>query len=239
MNKLFPVLNIVFGLMLVSGLLNIADAQKRINKIYPKFEWTSPSLTGISLWRNYSGEWEEKIFAASDTNQSPCNTEPGMRLHSAKISVEDQQYFVLFFTICEGFYEYRHIKEGYHSSGQLYLLVYTSKRFEKLASLVRDLKSRDRAFPTFIFGSLSMALTGGENGENLNYDYIAEVASKAIESESPTSTISRFIAINSQIIDGESIVRFNLPPDVRKPKIDKRYFECSLSEFEVIFPDTF
>ena len=232
-----------------SFLVNL-NAQERINEVLPKeFILKSQKLISAIGWKKNrtTGKWIENknlIFDEKRKNTIHSKDDQNFKnIQFSKIKFNDTQYYIFLYEHLNGLETVR--GNSIYGKGKVtYFFVMTEEQYIKLKANIESKSGENIIVPSKSFGemnNLDVSLGGRYlyTDENLIFNIIEEIKRPMFYNQQ--------MVLNSQIIEGDEIVRFLLPSATRgnfeewrgdyNLRIAIEYFEVKLSEFKRILID--
>lgn len=229
----------VITLFLFSIVISIT-AQKRTNEETINFTIKSEKLLSAKGWKknDKTGKWVENQNVIGDNEVKSfwvSHVSQNLQfLQTVVIDYNNEKYYVFLNERLSGSYKYPSIRKGWQKEKRTYFFVLNSTDYKNFKSEIELKSSENILLKSKSIGMVSdrFKILGGEhlyNEENL----LAKIK-KLIDK--PDEYLDICYIFNSQIIDGNDIVRFRLQESCYdiKDKMKKAYFEVSLEEFKKV-----
>ena len=214
-------------------------AQSRTNSSIPEFSFKSEKLSNATGWQlNESTEqWIENENVIDDRKCPKYwlnHTSQNFNwLQVVQMEVKGENYYIFLYEKNSGEYEYPNIREDWENDLKTYYFVLNPVEYadlmnqiEKQSGVTFKITSKINGYMTDRYKILK--------GEHLyNDENLAAKINKSIISGGGYS--EECLYFNSQITDGQEIVRFLLPTSCYMDyKLDTKYFEALTSDFNSI-----
>lgn len=223
-------------------LVLTTHAQNRENKQMIQFSSQSEKLKDATGWEQNkeTGKWIENNNVIDDRacpSYWVSHVAQNFKwIQFATISNNGQKYFVLLYEQISGEYKYPNIEEDWEANIRTCYLIFTQTQYNELKNQINLKSSKNIKIVSKMSGYLSdrYKILGGEylyNEENL----LAKITNSI---EKPRYSETCFV-FNSQILDGQEIVRFRLPEscDNAEDYIKTKYFEIKATNFKAILTE--
>jgi hypothetical protein len=233
-------LQLTTSLLILSTIL--CNAQSRENKVTVQFSSKSEKLTEATGWAQ-NKETEKWIENKNVINDRDCPSDWVSHISQnfkwiqfATILNSGQKYYVFLYERLGGEYKNPNMQENWEADKRTYFLIQTSTEYENLEQKI-DLKSAENIKVTSKMSGYitdKNEILGGEhvyNEENL----LAKITNTI---EKPGYLATCFI-LNSQVVDGQEIVRFRLPGScyLAEDHMKTTYFEVKTTAFKTILTE--
>jgi len=217
-----------------------SNAQSRENKKIVQFSSKSEKLTEATGWEQNkeTGKWIENKNVIADRKCPSYWVSQASQSFSwmqfATITNGQTEYYVFLYERLGGEYKYPNIREDWETDLRTYFFILTPTEYENIKTQI-DLKSGENIKVTSNKSSHISDRYKSLGEEHLynNENLLAKITN-TIEDTGISET--SFI-LNSQVIDGQEVVRFRLPEIVFSSEdyIKTKYFEVKSTDFKTIF----
>lgn len=229
----------LFTLTLFALLSLSINAQSRENKPTLSFLSESPKLTKATGWQQNeeTGKWVDNKNSIDDkevksywVSHIPQNF---TWINFRTLIKGDVKYYVFVFEKHSGSYKYPNIREGWEADKRTYFLAFQESDFNELKSQIESQNGENFIVKSKIFDYITNAYVILKGEHLYNEENLLAKISKTIDKP---SYLEYGLVVNSQVTDGENIVRFRLPESIAtgEDRIKEAYFEVSLLEFKSI-----
>jgi len=215
------------------------NAQSRENTKMAELSSKSEKLTKATGWEHNkeTGEWIKNKNVIHDKKcKSYCRYEVSQNfkwIQFSTITTGGEKYYVLLYEKLASSYKYPNIREGWQSEKQTHFFILTTSEYENLNKQVNLKSGEDIKITSKMKGYITnrFKILGGEhlyNEENL----IAKI-NNTIKKGGYSEVC---FMLNSQLADGEEVVRFRLPESCYYAGEDMKikYFEVKATNFKTI-----
>jgi hypothetical protein len=214
-------------------------AQSRTNSSIPEFSFKSEKLSNATGWQlNESTEqWIENENVIHDSKCSKYRVNHVSQnfnwLQVIQMVVNGDNYYIFLYEKNSGAYKYPSIHTDWENDLKTYYFVLTPAEYTGFMSQIENKSGVTFKISSKINGYMSDRYKILKGEHLYNDENLASKINKSIKSGDGYS--NECFYFNSQITDGQEIVRFLLPTSCSMDyKLDSKYFEALTSDFNSI-----
>lgn len=220
------------------------NAQSRVNATIPEFSFKTDKLSNATGWKlnKSTDQWIENKNVIDDRKCSGSSVSHRAQnfnwLQVAKMTVAGDDFYVFLYEKNSGAYRYPSIYEDWEIDLKTYYFVMNPRQFSDLKSQIEKQSGETFKVKSSVKGSMSDEYKS-LGGEHLYNDAnLATQVKKSIERNS--AYFEECFYFNSQITDGQEIVRFLLPQSCSiSENLESEYFEVLTSDFNEFLTSDF
>jgi len=225
-------------------------SQSRVNKVNLEFDTYSQKIYSATGWKlnETTGSWvsNDNLISSDEPKTAQLfkshNSNNFNWIQINKVTKDNTEYYILIYECLSGKYKYPHIKQDWEEEVRVYYIILNTSQYTSLKACVfkqsaENLELKIKSNNIYNFMTDAYEILGGEHLYN-EANLLSKIT-KEFEQTNPDCYHS--FVINSQLVDGEMVVRFMLPKHgcfiENTSALRSEYFELTKEKFLSLFID--